>query len=56
MFSVRKKFQLLSSICKFQIIAVPASTILRVKRRKTENPSEVLVLSAKRRKANDCLG
>jgi len=32
-----------------------ASTILRVKRRKTENPSDVLVLSAKKRKADDCV-
>jgi len=32
-----------------------ASTILRVKRRKTDDPSDVLVLSAKKRKADDVL-
>lgn len=32
-----------------------ASTILRVKRRKNQEPSEVLVLSAKKRKADDSL-
>ena len=32
-----------------------ASTILRVKRRKTQDPSDVLVLSAKKRKADDSL-
>lgn len=32
-----------------------APTILRVKRRKTEDPSDVLVLSAKKRKADDAL-